>query len=81
MLLETIGMKKEDLPETMMKEIHEIIEECGGNSEYSLSKEEMSKIMKEKKEEKKRKRQVPLVPLDEDNWRHLAVCSRYIVDQ
>lgn len=74
MLLETVGMKKEDIPEEMVKQIEDIIDECGGSSNFSLSKEEITKIRKEKREEKKRKQKVQLTLFDEDDWRNLLVC-------
>ena len=74
MLLETVGMKKEEIPEEMVRQIEDIIDECGGSSNYLLSKEEMTKIQKEKREEKKRKQKVQLMPFGEDDWRSLLVC-------
>lgn len=74
MLLETVGMKKEDIPEEMVKQIEDIIDECGGGGNFSLSKEEMTQIRKEKREEKKRKQKVQLTPFGEDDWRNSLVC-------
>lgn len=74
MLLETVGMKKEEIPEEMVRQIEDIIDECGGSSNHLLSKEEMAKIQKEKREEKKRKQKVQLTPFGEDDWRSLLVC-------
>ena len=46
-----------------------IIEESGGSG-FSISKEEMEKIVRQKKEEEKNKRKAKWKPLDDMDWRH-----------
>lgn len=69
LLLENMQSKDEKLPEDTLREIHSIIEESGGSG-FSISKEEMEKIVREKKEEEKKKRKAKWKPLDDMDWRH-----------
>ena len=50
MLLENTQSVDEKLPEDVLKEIYDVIEECGGG-ENTISKDEMRMIVKEKKQE------------------------------
>lgn len=52
-----------------MKEIREVIEQAGGESEFIMTKEELTEIRKERKEELKKKKQIQYTPLEEDDWR------------
>jgi hypothetical protein len=69
LLLENMQSKDEKLPEDTLREIHSIIEESGGSG-FSISKEEMEKIVRQKKEEEKKKRKAKWKPLDDMDWRH-----------
>ena len=69
MLLENMKSKDEKLDDESLKEIQGIILEAGGDAEYSLSKDEMGQILKERKElEKKKRKEVPK-PFDDMDWR------------
>ena len=69
MLLENTQSVDEKLPEDVLKEIYDVIEECGGG-ENTISKDEMRMIVKEKKQESRRRRKAMLTPLDDSDWRH-----------
>ena len=68
-LYENINNSEEKLPEETINEIREIIEQAGGESEFTMSKEEAKQIQKEKKENKKKKRKVTFTPFDDNDWR------------
>ena len=68
-MLENMQSKDEKLPEDTLREIHSSIEESGGPG-FSISKEEMEKIVRQKKEEEKKKRKAKWKPLDDMDWRH-----------
>ena len=70
MLLENMKSTDEKLPEETLQEIHSIIEESGGESAYSISKDEMKVIMKEKKDASRKKRKAMMQPIDDLDWRN-----------
>ncbi len=70
MLLENMNSTDEKLPEETLREIHSIIEESGGESTYSISKDEMKVIVKEKKDASKKKRKAMMQPIDDLDWRN-----------
>lgn len=69
LLFENIISKDEKLPEDTLKEIREVIEQTGGESEFTMTTEEIKEMRKERKEELKKKKQMKFTPLDEDDWR------------
>lgn len=68
LLFENIISKDEKLPEDTLKEIREVIEQTGGESEFTMTTEEIKEMRKERKEELKKKKQMKFTPLDDD-WR------------
>lgn len=69
LLFENLNNKNDKLPEDALNEIKEVIEQAGGESEFTMTREEIQEIRKERKEELKKKRKVKLTPLEEEDWR------------
>jgi hypothetical protein len=61
--------KDEKLSKEQLKEIQDLIAECGGDISESVSTNEIKDIMKKKKEDEKKKRKAMLSPFDDSNWR------------